>query len=220
MPAPLESHVHLFEPARDGGGGGAPRTLVLLHGTGDDERGFAAFGRLLDPDAALLSVRGNVREGGMNRFFRRLAEGVYDMDDLARRTRGLAAFLEAAFAAYGVERGGAVAVGYSNGANILAALLFERPDLVRRAALLHPLIPFEPPASPGLAGARVLITAGARDPICPPDQSRALHRYFLANGAAGELVMGPGGHGIEPDEVAAVRRWLADLPPAQISARR
>ena len=91
---------------------------------------------------------------------------------------------------------------------------------MRRAALLHPLIPFEPPASPGLAGSRVPITAGERDPICPPDLSRALHRHFRANGAAAELVMGPGGHGIEPAEAAAVRRWLADPPPAQIFARR
>lgn len=200
----LSRHAYVLAPKA------APHapTLILLHGTGDSETGFAPFGRVLDPEAGLLAVRGNVDENGMARFFRRVAEGHYDLDDLRARTDDLAEFLRAALPANGVNPDDAVAVGFSNGANILASLLFHHPDIVRRAALLHPLIPFAPPAQPGLAGARVLVTGGLSDPIGPPAATRALVRYFAEQGAATEHVELRAGHTITQEEVSAVRRWL------------
>ncbi len=167
----LETHVHLFKPSPKGDA----RALLLLHGTGDDERSFSRLGAVMAPEAAVLSVRGNVLENGMNRFFRRRAEGVYDMADLARRTTELIAFVDAAVRHYGLDRTGLIGVGYSNGANILASMLFRDATVAPAAVLMHPLIPFAPPANPGLAGNRILITAGERDPICPPALSRSLH---------------------------------------------
>lgn len=202
----LASHVHLFRPGTGG------RTLLMLHGTGDDERSFAELAPQLDPDAAVLSVRGNVRENGLNRFFRRLAEGVYDMADLDARTRELGAFIDAAVEHYGLDPGGLIGVGYSNGANILASLLFHDPGGVPGAVLLHPLIPFTPPNQPALAAHRVLITAGRRDPICPPPLTAALAAWFERMGAATELVWHPGGHELRPEELAAAHRFIATGP--------
>ncbi len=206
----LDTHAHLFEPAR-GGGGPARRTLVLLHGTGDDERGFAAFGRVLDPDAALLSVRGNVRENGMNRFFRRLAEGVYDMDDLARRTRELIAFLDAAFAAYAIDRAAAAAVGYSNGANIAASLMLLHPGLLRAAVLFRAMVPFEPEVTPDLSGMPVFMASGSRDQMIPPDSSGRLADLLGEAGADVDLRWRSTGHGLAYEEVAEAKEWLAGV---------
>jgi phospholipase/carboxylesterase len=199
----LASHVHLFRPGTGG------RTLLMLHGTGDDEQSFAELAPQLDPMAAVLSVRGNVRENGLNRFFRRLAEGVYDMADLVARTGELSAFIRAAIERYGLDPKGLVGVGYSNGANILASLLFHDPGAVPRAVLLHPLIPFAPPDNPALAGHRVLITAGRRDPICPPALTAALAAWFERMDAATELIWHPGGHELRPEELAAAHRFIA-----------
>ena len=201
----LDSYIHLFRPGKDGD----PRTLLMLHGTGGDEASFAGLGPVLAPGAAVLSVRGNVSEHGMNRFFRRRAEGVYDMEDLAFRTRALGAFVEAAVQHYEIDRDRLIAVGYSNGANILANLLFREPALVPAAVLMHPLIPFAPEDQPGLAGRRVLITAGERDPICPPAATRALYNYLERQGAAAELVFHPGGHELQETELDAARRFVA-----------
>lgn len=205
MATALDSYVHLFRPGRDGG-----QALVLLHGTGDDEWGFARLAPLLAPDAAVLSIRGNVSERGLNRFFRRHREGVYDMADLARRTSELIAFIDAAAAAYDLDRAGLVGVGYSNGANILANVLFHDPSLVAAAALLHPLIPFEPPANSGLAGKPILITAGTNDPISSPDLSRALLSWLTRQGASARLLLHDGGHEISPEEIEGARVFIAE----------
>ena len=202
----LSSHVHLFRP------GAGARTLLMLHGTGDDERSFAQLAEHLDPTAAVLSVRGNVQENGLNRFFRRLAEGVYDMADLALRTRELIAFIRAAVEGYGLDPQGLTGVGYSNGANILASMLFEDADVAPGAVLLHPLIPFQPPDNPALAANRVLITAGRRDPICPPPLTEALAGWFQRMGATTELFWHAGGHELRPEELAAARRFIAATP--------
>ena len=207
---PLDSHIHLFRAGKDGD----PRTLLMLHGTGGDEAGFAGLGAILAPGAAVLSVRGNVSEHGMNRFFRRRAEGVYDMEDLAFRTRALGAFVEAAMQHYRIDRERLIAVGYSNGANILANLLFQEPALIPAAVLMHPLIPFAPEDQPGLAGRRVLITAGEQDPICPPAATRALHGYFERQGAAVEVIFHPGGHELQATELEAARGFVAAQPAA------
>jgi phospholipase/carboxylesterase len=201
----LDSHIHLFRAGADGD----PRTLLMLHGTGGDEASFAELAPVLAPGAALLSVRGNVSEHGMNRFFRRRAEGVYDMADLALRTQALGAFVEAAIRHYEIERERLIGVGYSNGANILANLLFEEPALLPAAVLMHPLIPFAPADQPGLAGRRILITAGERDPICPPAATRALLDYFERQGASAELVFHPGGHELRESELDAARSFVA-----------
>jgi phospholipase/carboxylesterase len=208
----LDSHIHLFRPGNDR----EPRTLLMLHGTGGDEASFADLGTVLAPGAAVLSVRGNVTEHGMNRFFRRRTEGVYDMEDLAFRTRALGAFVEAAVPHYEIDRDRLIAVGYSNGANILAALLFQEPSLMPAAVLMHPLIPFAPGDQPGLAGRRILITAGERDPICPPAVTRALYGYFESQGTAAELFFHPGGHELQEIELDAARRFVRLAGPATL----
>ena len=167
--------------ARTEGEAGAP-LLLTFHGTGGDEGQFHGIGPRLMPGAHVVSPRGEVSEGGALRYFRRLAEGVFDMEDLARRTEAMADFVADEVARTGAER--VVALGYSNGANILAAVMIARPDLVGEAVLLHPLIPFDPPPRPGLAGRRVLVTAGRRDPICPPALTQGLADYLGAQGAA------------------------------------
>ncbi|HEX6142069.1 MAG TPA: alpha/beta hydrolase [Geminicoccaceae bacterium] len=202
----LATHRHIHSPgrARD------RRTLLMLHGTGDDETGFARLAPVIAPDAAVLSVRGNVSEHGMARFFRRHAEGVYDMADLARRTTELAGFVEAAVSHYRLDPDALIGVGYSNGANILASLLFTRPALVPRAVLMHPLIPFDPPAQPGLAGRSLLITGGERDPIAPAAATRALAGWFAAQGASVRTLLHPGGHELRPEELEAARGFLVE----------
>lgn len=186
---------------------GAP-LLVLLHGTGGDETSLLDIGGQLLPGAHLVAPRGDVSEGGALRFFRRTAEGVYDMADLKRATGKMASFIAAQAAATGTSR--VMALGYSNGANILAAVLFERPDLIERAVLMHPLIPFLPAPQPGLAGHRVLITAGRADPICPAALTERLERYLAAQGAVSHLFWHEGGHEIRQAEFLAARDLLSD----------
>ena len=195
----LDLHHYLHQPGVPPG-----PTLVLLHGTGGDAASFLRFGRLIAPDAPMLSVQGAVSEQGAARFFRRMGEGVYDMEDLKRRTNDLADFLEAAFDQHGVDPTNAIGVGYSNGANILANLAFERPGLLRKLALAHPLIPYDPPMT-GLSGHEVLITAGRRDPICPPPLTEQLEAALQARGAKVEMVWRPGGHEIDGGEIEAIR---------------
>jgi phospholipase/carboxylesterase len=209
MTTALDSHIHLFRPGK----AGDTRTLLMLHGTGGDEASFAELGPNLAPGAAVLSVRGNADEHGMRRFFRRLAEGVYDMADLAFRTRALDAFVGAAIEEYKIDQDQLIGVGYSNGANILANLLIQNPLLLAAAVLMHPRIPFAPEDQPGLAGRRVLITAGERDPICPPAMTRALYDYFVRQGTAAELVFHQGGHELQESELGVVRRFVAPFRP-------
>src|SRR5437762_23639 len=139
--------------------GSSERTLLLLHGTGGNERDLIRLGRELDPSASLLSPRGQVLENGMPRFFQRLAEGVFDEQDLIRRTHELADFIEQAAVHYGFDPQKAVAVGYSNGANIAGALLLLRPGAIRGAALLRPMVPLIPKELPKLKDAPVLVAA-------------------------------------------------------------
>ncbi len=187
---------------------GAPEqpALVLLHGTGDDARSFLELGRRVAPGAMLLSIAGNVDENGMARFFRRKAMGVYDMEDLKARTDAFAVFLANALKEHGITD--AIGIGYSNGANLLANLLFEHPSVVRRLALLHPLIPFEPPLTP-LEGAELLVTAGERDPIAPAPTTNALVAALRARGASVDVLMHPGGHELTAVELEAVKSFVS-----------
>jgi predicted esterase/catechol 2,3-dioxygenase-like lactoylglutathione lyase family enzyme len=200
--------VHRYLPAAAGVEQAAGTTLLLLHGTGGDEDDLVPLGRALLPGAGLLSPRGKVLERGAPRFFRRLAEGVFDQDDLARRTEELAGFVERAVATYGLERDGIVAVGFSNGANIAASLLLRRPGLLRGAVLLSPMVPFEPAVPPRLAGTAVFIGAGKNDPIAPAVQAERLAELFRRSGADVTLHWEPGGHAVAPAEVEAARAWL------------
>ncbi|MEO8757834.1 MAG: alpha/beta hydrolase [Devosia sp.] len=186
---------------------GAP-LLFLLHGTGGDENGLVGLGQKLMPAAHIISPRGDVSENGAPRFFKRLGMGVYDMADLARATGKLAGFMGEQIAAIGPSS--VAALGYSNGANILASVLFEAPELVGRAVLMHPLIPFEPAPQPKLKGAKVLITAGRRDPIGPVAGTERLSAYFFQQGAESRVVWHEGGHEIQQPEITAAQAFLAD----------
>ncbi|HEU4631653.1 MAG TPA: VOC family protein [Gemmatimonadaceae bacterium] len=201
--------VHRYLPPIGPGEQAGGTTLLLLHGTGGDENDLVPLGRALLPGAGLLSPRGKVLEGTAPRFFRRLAEGVLDQEDLARRTVELAEFIEAAAATYGLDRDGIVAVGFSNGANIAASLLLRRPGLLRGAVLLSPMVPFEPERVAGLEGTAVFIGAGRVDPLVPAGQSERLAELLRSGGADVTLHWEPGGHGVTEREVAAARDWLA-----------
>ncbi len=178
--------------------------FFLFHGTGGDEHQFTDLAAELKPGARRIGVRGDVSEGGALRYFKRVGEGRYDMADLARATRKLAGFV-------GANRGAAgevLGLGYSNGANILASMLFEAPEQLDAAVLMHPLIPFTPRPQPGLKGKRVMITAGRRDPIAPVHSAELLVTYFREQGAETTVFWHEGGHEIRREELLAARDWL------------
>ncbi|MDO6966223.1 alpha/beta hydrolase [Rhizobium alvei] len=181
--------------------------VFVFHGTGGDENQFLGFAASLLPEATIVAPRGDVSERGAARFFRRTGEGVYDMADLARATEKMAAFVKAKKAEHGATE--VWGLGYSNGANILASVMFAHGALFDRAALLHPLIPFQPNDNPALAGKRILMTAGEHDPICPPGFTCALDGYFDAQGAVVTTKWHKGGHEILPEEIEAVSQFFA-----------
>ncbi|MDJ1009218.1 MAG: alpha/beta hydrolase [Paracoccaceae bacterium] len=191
---------------RTEGAPGAP-LVFTFHGTGGDETQFHRLAGELVPGARVVSPRGDVSEHGALRYFRRTGEGRYDIDDLARRTAAMAAFVAAE-----KDDRETIALGYSNGANIAASVSFEAPECFDRMVLLHPLIPFEPAPQPGLASRKVLITAGERDPICPPDATRRLETYYRAQGAEVTVAWHGGGHEIRQEEIEAIGAFLARQP--------
>ena len=201
--------VHRYMPPSAGAEQAGSTTLLLLHGTGGDEDDLIPLGRALLPGAGLLSPRGKVMERGMPRFFRRIAEGVFDQEDLARRTDELAAFVEAAAATYNLRRDGVVAVGFSNGANIAASLLLRRPGVLRGAVLLSPMLPFEPSGRVDLAGTSVFIGAGRADTMVPQSQVERLAEVLRGAGADVTLHWEPGGHEVSRGVVDAAQAWLA-----------
>jgi len=182
---------------------GSPLVLAF-HGTGGDEHQFFDLVPDLLPGAGVVAPRGDVSEGGANRFFRRTGEGVYDMADLARATDRMARFI-AAHRRPGVPLYG---LGYSNGANILASVLISHPGLVSRAVLMHPLIPWTPAPQPGLRGTRVLVTAGTRDPICPLPLTERFEGWLQDQGAVVTRHHHSGGHEVRHDELAAIAAFL------------
>jgi predicted esterase/catechol 2,3-dioxygenase-like lactoylglutathione lyase family enzyme len=203
--------VHRYHPPKAGSELAGHVTLLLLHGTGGDEDNLVSLGRMLLPGAALLSPRGQVDEGGALRFFRRIREGVFDQEDLARRTEDLARFIEAASETYGLDRDAIIAVGFSNGANIAGSVLLRRPGLLKGAVLLSPMVPFEPDPLPDLDGTAVFIGAGRNDAMVPVAQTEALAALLKRSGASVTTHWDSGGHAITPSEVTAAQRWLADL---------
>ena len=205
----IQDFVHRWVP------GTRPNlTLLLLHGTGGNEDGLLPLGPMLAPGASLLSPRGQVLENGMPRFFRRLAEGVFDLPDLERRTHHLAAFVNEAAATYGFDSSRVVAVGFSNGANIAASVLLLYPDLFAGAVLLRPMMPFEPDASPALEGRRILIAAGRNDPLVPSEQPDALAALLRDGGAEVTVHWSEGGHELGPADLRAAKEWMERSFPA------
>jgi predicted esterase len=194
--------THRFEPGVGG------ETLLLLHGTGDDESDLVPVGRRVAPKANLLSPRGPVLENGMPRFFRRLDVGVFDEADLIRRAGDLGRFVRAAAERYGFDPARVRALGYSNGANTAAALLLLDPTLLAGAALLRALLPLEPSRPPDLSGKPVLIAAGRRDPYAPIDRVEALADRLRRAGAAVDLRWSDRGHELAPEEIASTAEWL------------
>jgi phospholipase/carboxylesterase len=184
--------------------------LLLLHGTGGDENDLLPLGQALSPGAALLSPRGQVLEHGMPRFFRRFAEGQFDEDDLRHRTDDLAAFIADARARYGLAA--PVAVGYSNGANIAAAMLLQRPDVLAGAILFRAMMPFAQPPAARLRGKPVLIISGASDPIIPAANSAALAATLTQAGADVQHRVMPVGHQLSQSDMTIARGWFANLP--------
>lgn len=204
MAAPATTDfIHVYEP---GGDAGRPPVL-LLHGTGGDEHDLVGLGRTVAPGATLISPRGKVLEGAMPRFFRRLAESVFDENDLVARTHELADFVEEMRRRHGLPA--PVALGFSNGANIAASLLMLRPEALAGAALLRAMSPFRsPPATDGLAGKRVLLLSGALDPIIPADDSERLAADLVARGAEVDHQVLPTGHGLSKADIGLLRGWF------------
>jgi len=194
--------VHEFVP------GSSERSLLMLHGTGGNEHDLLPLGHELDPSANLLSPRGKVLENGHPRFFRRLAEGVFDLEDLKQRTDELADFVVAAAEHYGLDREKMVAVGYSNGANIAASILLRRPEVLRAAILLRAMVPLEPDQLPDLSGTRVWIAGGDADTIIPREQTERLAEMLAAAGAEVTARFFPAGHGLTDSELVVAQRWL------------
>lgn len=198
--------IHRFIPATTE----TPYTLLLLHGTGGSEESMVPLGQELLPGAAILSPRGKALEGGdTNRFFRRHAEGVLDLEDLRFRTTELAAFVREAAAYYGVDPARVAAVGYSNGANIAASLLLQEPGTLAAAVLFHPMVPFEPDPLPDLSGVPVFIGAGRTDPLVEARNTQRLADLLTEAGAGVTLRWQEGGHQISREEADAAREWLA-----------
>jgi predicted esterase len=201
---PLDTLTHVHRPPSDDD----RLTLLLLHGTGADEQNLLPVGELLAPTARLLSPRGRVLEQGMPRWFRRHAEGVFDVEDLRARTHELADWLDTACGEYDADATRVVATGFSNGANIAGALLLLRPRALRAAVLFAPMLPLEPDALPDLGHAAVFVSAGRHDPICPPEQVERLASLLTDAGASVELRWHDGGHELTLDHAQAARDWL------------
>ena len=187
---------------------GAEETLLLLHGTGGDENDLLSLGQMLNPKANLLSPRGPVQENGMPRFFRRLAEGVFDIPDLMQRSRELKEFISAAAVVYGFDAEKVTAVGFSNGANIAGALLLLYPGVLKSAVLLHPMVPLTPDELPRLNGTRVFIGAGSQDPLVSPAETTRLSALLKEAGAEVTLFWSNGGHGLSREEIQAAALWI------------
>lgn len=181
--------------------------LLLLHGTGGNEHDLLPVGRLLRHGAALLSPRGEVLENGMPRFFRRLAPGVFDTEDLIRRTHDLAAFVREQSGHQGL--GPLIAVGYSNGANIAVSLLLLHPGLLAGAILFRAMVPLEPSPLPDLANTPVLLLGGRHDSMIPAEDTTRLANLLTAAGADLTLEWHEGGHNLATDEFLLARDWLA-----------
>ena len=200
---------HRYLPGDDESG----PTLLLLHGTGGNEEDLIPLGQELLAGAGILSPRGKVSEYGAPRFFRRLAEGVFDHEDLLFRTHELAGFVEAAADEYGFDPSRLVAVGYSNGANVAASTILLHPGLLRVAVLFRAMVPFEPEVTPDLSGMPVFMAAGKMDRMIAPDNTQRLADILTEAGADVDLRWRNVGHPLTYEEVGEAKEWLAGILP-------
>jgi phospholipase/carboxylesterase len=199
------SFIHRIKPATEPG----KPPILLLHGTGGNEDDLLPLGSMIAPGSALLSPRGKVLEGGMPRFFRRLREGIFDEEDVRRRAQELADFIAQARESYNLAA--PIAVGFSNGANIAAAVLQLRPEALAGAALLRAMVPLQDPPAVDLTGKPVLIVSGASDPIVPADNAKRLASLLTGAGAVVQHHVLPTGHGLSQTDVALTKAWIDQL---------
>jgi predicted esterase len=191
--------------------------LLLLHGTGGNEEDLIPLAKMLMPQAGVLSVRGKVLENGMPRFFRRFAEGVFDLEDLKFRTEELAAFLDAARAQYQLTKNDFIALGYSNGANIASSLLLSKPGYLRGAILMRAMVTIKPDPTIDLSGISILLCEGEHDPIVPKSNGTALAEIFKLAAADLTLHWHKGGHELGQDDVDAAKTWLRLLSTLDVN---
>lgn len=182
-------------------------TLLLLHGTGGTEQDLLTIGEMIDGEANILSVRGNVLENGMPRFFKRLSEGVFDEKDLIYRTNELNDFLNDVAEKYEFDRANIVAIGYSNGANIAASLLYHFKDALKGAILHHPMVPRRNITIPNLQNKNVFIAAGINDPLCPKEEAEELKRNLTEANANVSIYWENFGHQLTTTEIQAAKKW-------------
>jgi predicted esterase len=206
--------IHVYTPPS----AGDTRTLLVLHGTGGNEMDLLPVARSLAPTAGVLSPRGKVLERGMPRFFRRLAEGVFDLEDLRFRTAELAAFLASAANGYKFDRRNVIAAGFSNGANIAASLLLLAPATLSGAVLFRAMVPIVPDPLPSLPSTPVLLSNGRQDLLVTTDETERLVGLLQAAGASVTLAWQPAGHELTPNDIARAKQWLnevrlKELPP-------
>lgn len=192
---------HIFEK------GSKEITFILLHGTGGTERDLIGLAKEIDAEANILSVRGQILENGMPRFFKRLAEGVFDMEDLQLRTDELKAFIDTSATEYGFDRTKVVAIGYSNGANIAANLLFRHGAVLAGAMLHHPMVPDRGVTLGDLSQVKVWAGAGTNDMMCPPEETKDLQKILTDAGAAVAVDWFNYGHQLTMPEVQAAKAW-------------
>ena len=193
--------IHIYKEKNQKG-----PTLLLLHGTGGDERDLLPIAEIIDPVANILSVRGQVLENGSNRYFKRLAMGVFDLEDLVFRTKRLKEFVDWASDHYDFDRSQVIAVGYSNGANIAGSILFHYKDALKKAMLFHPMVPIRKEL-PDLMGVDVFISAGKSDSICPSEESQELFDLLSAAKANVVLAWQPDGHRLSMEEIVEAKAW-------------
>jgi predicted esterase len=198
--------IHRFLPAEDSANG---ETLVVLHGTGGDENDLIGIGQAIAPGAAILSPRGNVLENGAPRFFRRLAEGVFDPKEVRSRAEELARFIRAAVITYRLDPMRVFALGYSNGANVASTVMFVEPGILQGAILFRPMLVYEPTEKKDLSGSAVFISAGRMDPIVPTTSVERLVELFELAHAEVTLKWQLVGHNLVPSEVSEAANWLA-----------
>lgn len=202
----MSEHKHVYQEKENGG-----PTFVLLHGTGGNENDLLPLAKMIDEKANVLGVRGNVLENGMPRFFRRLQEGVFDMEDLKKRTDELNDFLQQAASQYKFQNQDVYAIGYSNGANIAANLLYEHGSVFKGVFLFHAMVPQQKEQLPNLSETAVFVGAGKNDPMIPADQTNTLITDLQQAGASVESYWTTGGHQLLREEVDEAKRWYDTL---------
>lgn len=187
--------------------GTAPRTLVLFHGTGGTEEDLVSIGSMLDPEAHILSLRGEVNENGMNRFFQRLAEGVFDEEDLKMRANRILLEIEELLSSYGLKETALHSAGYSNGANMIAGMLYLHGGVFQKSILFHPMVPLKSGPVTSLDNAEIFIGAGLNDPIVPYENTTQLMQELTGQGAFVTMKTYEMGHRLTLEEVEDAKEW-------------